>query len=68
MKDQISCKDQRIEELEQAVSELDEGKKWLEGHVKELEDWIQELEKGKQWLEEHAKEQEAYIKKLTEES
>lgn len=67
MKDQISNKDQRIQELEQAVSDLDNGKKWLEQHVKELEDWIQELEKGKKWLEEHAKEQEAYIKKLTEE-
>lgn len=72
LENQLSFKNNRINELENILSELEHGKQWLEQHSKKQEEyitnlksWLEELERGKQWLEQHSAEQEQYINELT---
>ena len=50
----------------QYISELQEGKTYLEKHCEELEKYVLELQEGKTYLEKHCEELEKYILELQE--
>lgn len=54
----------KCNEMERYITELQEGKQWLETHSEEQERQIAELQSGKTWLEKHSEEQEKYITEL----
>lgn len=56
----------RVNELEKYISEVEEGKKWLEGHCSELQKRIDEILDEKQYCDTRIAELEKYIEKILE--